>query len=59
MESAEVNFGSTVPQFVKDELSLWIDYIQNDVDGDGNDVQATLILGIGSTLPGQVGSWPR
>jgi hypothetical protein len=37
MESAEVNFGSTVPQFVKDELSLWIDYIQNDVDGDWAD----------------------
>ena len=28
-----VNFGSTVPQFVKDELSLWIDYIQNDDNG--------------------------
>ncbi|UCE18232.1 MAG: T9SS type A sorting domain-containing protein [Gemmatimonadota bacterium] len=30
-------FGLTVPQFVKDELGdpgLWIDYIQNDVDGD-------------------------
>jgi hypothetical protein len=37
MESAEVNFGSTVPQFVKDELNLWIDYIQNDVDGDWAD----------------------
>lgn len=37
MESAEVNFGSTVPQFVKDELNLWIDYIQNDVDGDWED----------------------
>jgi len=40
MESAEVNFGTTglvVPQFVKDELNLWIDYIQNDVDGDGQD----------------------
>jgi len=37
MESAEVNFGSTVPQFVKDELNLWIDYIQNDVDGDWMD----------------------
>ena len=33
MESAVVNFGSTVPQFVKDELSLWIDYIQNDDNG--------------------------
>jgi hypothetical protein len=40
MESAEVNFGSSgllVPQFVKDELNLWIDYIQNDVDGDWAD----------------------
>jgi hypothetical protein len=36
MESAEVNFGSAgllVPQFVKDELSSWIDYIQNDISG--------------------------
>lgn len=40
MESAEVNFGPyglSVPQFVKDELSSWIDYIQNDVDGDWAD----------------------
>jgi hypothetical protein len=40
MESAEVNFSSaglTVPSFVKDELNLWIDYIQNDVDGDWMD----------------------
>lgn len=40
MESAEVNFGSSglvVPQFVKDELTLWIDYIQNDVDSDEAD----------------------
>jgi hypothetical protein len=40
MESAEVNFGSAgllVPQFVKDELNLWIDHIQNDVDGDWMD----------------------
>jgi hypothetical protein len=37
MEAAEANFGSTVPQFVKDELSLWIDYIQNDMDGDWAD----------------------
>jgi hypothetical protein len=37
MESAAVNFGTTVPQFVKDELSMWIDYIQNDVNGDGAD----------------------
>lgn len=36
MEAAEVNFGLAgllVPQFVKDELSLWIDYIQNDSSG--------------------------
>lgn len=36
MESAEVNFGSAVPQFVKDELSLWIDWIQNDDPDDRN-----------------------
>ncbi|MCW3979206.1 MAG: hypothetical protein NWF12_05610 [Candidatus Bathyarchaeota archaeon] len=30
-------YGATVPQFVKDELSVWIDYIQNDpgTDDDG------------------------
>jgi hypothetical protein len=36
MESAEVNFGPAgviVPAFVKSELSLWIDYIQNDFSG--------------------------
>jgi hypothetical protein len=36
MESAEVNFGAAgvvVPQFVKEELNLWIDYVQNDVSG--------------------------
>jgi hypothetical protein len=40
MESAEVNFGPAgllVPQFVKDELNLWIDFVQNDVDGDWAD----------------------
>ena len=40
MESAEVNFGSyglVVPEFVKDELSLWIDFVQNDTDGDWAD----------------------
>ena len=49
MESAEVNFGPAglvVPQFVKDELNLWIDYIQNDVDGDWADG------GAGYTDPG-------
>jgi hypothetical protein len=29
--------GFGVPQFVKDELNIWIDYIQNDVNGDTND----------------------
>lgn len=36
MEAAEINFGPAglvVPQFVKNELNLWIDYIQNDVSG--------------------------
>jgi hypothetical protein len=26
-------FSCTVPQFVKDELSIWVDYIQNDASG--------------------------
>ena len=30
-------FGLAIPQFVKDELSIWIDVIQDDVDGDTND----------------------
>jgi len=30
-------FGITVPQFVKDELSLWIGFIQDPVDGDASD----------------------
>ena len=30
-------FGLSVPQFVKDELSIWIDVIQDDVDGDADD----------------------
>ena len=30
-------FGCTVPQWVKDELDRWIDYIQNDVNGDAAD----------------------
>lgn len=43
MEAAETNMGAladppvvppvVVPQFVKDELTLWIDYIQNDANG--------------------------
>jgi hypothetical protein len=36
-ESAEYGFVCTVPDFVKKELNIWIDYIQNDVDGDTND----------------------
>ena len=34
---APFGFGLTVPQFVKDELSIWIDVIQDDVNGDSND----------------------
>ena len=30
-------FGLTIPQFVKDELSPWIDVMQDDVNGDLND----------------------
>jgi len=30
-------FGCTIPAFVRTELSIWIDWIQNDVDGDPND----------------------
>ncbi len=30
-------FGSTVPAFVKSELNIWIDYIQNDVNADTYD----------------------
>jgi hypothetical protein len=30
-------FGLTVPQFVKDELNIWIDTIQDDVNGDPDD----------------------
>lgn len=29
--------GIGIPQSLKDNLSIWIDYIQNDVDGDTND----------------------
>ena len=35
-EAAETNFGLAglqVPQFVRDELNLWVDYIQNDTSG--------------------------
>jgi hypothetical protein len=30
-------FTCTVPDFVKEEINYWIDYIQNDVDGDPDD----------------------
>jgi len=33
MEAAETNFGTTIPGFVKSELTLWINYIQNDTSG--------------------------
>lgn len=31
-EAAPEGCGFTVPQFVKDELSIWVDYIQNDLE---------------------------
>ncbi len=34
---AAEQWGIFAPQFVKDELNIWIDYIQNDVDGDWMD----------------------
>ncbi len=30
-------FGATIPDWVKTELSVWIDWVQDDVDGDDND----------------------
>lgn len=36
-ESPLFGFNAVVPQWVKDELNIWIDYIQNDVNGDTND----------------------
>jgi len=37
-EAASPNgFSIVTPQFVKDELNIWVDYIQNDVDSDTND----------------------
>lgn len=35
--SPAFGFNLTIPQFVKSELNLWINYIQNAVDGDTND----------------------
>jgi len=36
-EALAYGFNCTIPPFVKSELNLWIDYIQNDVDGDSQD----------------------
>jgi len=36
-EADDTGFAVTVPAFVKSELDIWIDYIQNDVDGDLQD----------------------
>lgn len=36
-ESPMYGFEAVIPEFVKGELDIWIDYIQNDVDGDMND----------------------
>ena len=36
-EAAVYGFNCTIPAFVKSELNIWIDYIQNDVDGDADD----------------------
>ena len=36
-ESAAYGFSANVPAFVKDELNIWIDYIQNNVNGDEYD----------------------
>lgn len=36
-ESPTFGFNATVPAFVKSELDVWIDYIQNDVNGDTHD----------------------
>jgi len=35
--SAPHGFSIATPQFVKDELNIWVDYIQDDVNGDTND----------------------
>ena len=36
-EASAFGFQCAIPAFVKSELSIWIDYIQNDVDGDPDD----------------------
>jgi hypothetical protein len=36
-ESPFFGFECTIPDFLKEELNIWIDYIQNDVDGDPAD----------------------
>jgi len=43
----KTGFACTIPAFVRSELNIWIDYIQNDVDGDTNDG------GSGYSAPGQ------
>jgi uncharacterized repeat protein (TIGR01451 family) len=35
--SPAYNFESTIPTFLKPELNIWVDYIQNDVNGDPED----------------------
>ena len=49
--SSPHGFGLSVPQFVKDELNLWIDYIQIDVDGSQFD-GGSAYYQPGDTLPG-------
>ena len=36
-EAPSYGFELTIPGFVRSELDIWIDYIQNDVDGDTDD----------------------
>lgn len=36
-EAGDSGFTITIPGFVKSELNLWIDWVQNDVDGDFED----------------------
>ncbi|MFC2072818.1 clostripain-related cysteine peptidase [Chloroflexota bacterium] len=49
------NFGSSIPGFVRTELDIWIDYIQDDVDGGSyysgaGDEMGTSILRTGNLL---------
>jgi len=34
---SKTGFNCTIPEFVKSELNIWVDYIQNGVNGDPND----------------------